>query len=635
MRFTALHRFSLGSVLCMAVFATSGAERCHAQSVTADQKARISELAAMSEKAAQSFKEGQLVACAEVVEKMRGEMIALAAGRKPAVMRAIKPIYARLKRAYGLLEIEGAELELLPAWKDLGMEAGDASGGTNDMDAAVSFTRDLAPWFVSACGNCHVDNSRGQFSMASFDALSRGARGARVFYPGDVKGSRLVEVIESGDMPRGNRKVTPEQLNMLKRWIAEGAKFDGESPATRLTSFRNDSPAVENKATPSAVAMKPKGNETLSFAKDVAPILVENCNGCHIAGRRASGNFRMDSFAQLLRGGDSGEPIAGTNANASLLIRKLKGQSGQRMPAGGRPPLSDEEISLISTWIREGATFDGGSDRLDIESVIAQGWAADASHEELFAWRKDRANAAWSRVLPNENPEESVGSEVVVLGNVSKDRVRDLSGRLEAAIALTKKSLRAPDDQPLVKGGLASYLLKNRYDYSEFGRMTEGRELPKEWNSHWNAETLDVYTVFISDAEVEEKQRDARALKAVAGAYVGSFTGVPFWFAEGVARNLVITNYRRGAPEIATWQAALPAAMQKVSTPKSLLDNRLDEESAGLAGMALTNFMMNKSNRRRFDRMMQLMRDGRTFEEAMTFAFAPPEVVVKAWLGKK
>ncbi len=74
--------------------------------------------------------------------------------------------------------------------------------------------------------------------------------------------------------------------------------------------------------------------ETVSFARDIAPVLKENCNGCHIAGRQASGNFRMDTFAQLLRGGDSGKVIANQKPADSLLVKKLKGEAGLRMPAG-------------------------------------------------------------------------------------------------------------------------------------------------------------------------------------------------------------------------------------------------------------------------------------------------------------
>ena len=53
-----------------------------------------------------------------------------------------------------------------------------------------------------------------------------------------------------------------------------------------------------------------------------------------------------------------------------------------------------------------------------------------------------------------------------------------------------------------------------------------------------------------------------------------------------------------------------------------------------MVGMALTNFMMDRTNRRRFDKLVSLLREGKTFTEATTLTYAPPEALVKSWLGK-
>ena len=87
--------------------------------------------------------------------------------------------------------------------------------------------------------------------------------------------------------------------------------------------------------------MKATGKETVSFAGDVAPLLVESCKGCHINAMRASGGLNMDTFAQLLRGGDSGDIVIPGNGEESLLVKKLRGSMGLKMPAGGRPAFSE------------------------------------------------------------------------------------------------------------------------------------------------------------------------------------------------------------------------------------------------------------------------------------------------------
>ncbi len=115
---------------------------------------------------------------------------------------------------------------------------------------------------------------------------------------------------------------------------------------------------------------------------------------------------------------------------------------------------------------------------------------------------------------------------------------------------------------------------------------------------------------------------------------MGTFKEVPTWFAEGVARNLVVSVNRRTDARVKAWQAALPYAVQKIDKPETLLEERLDEESAGLAGMALTGFMMDRANRRRFDALLTKLREGKGFTEAATESFAPPKAIVKSWLGK-
>ncbi len=110
----------------------------------------------------------------------------------------------------------------------------------------------------------------------------------------------------------------------------------------------NGQPAAPAAPMPAAPVKRATGKETVSFAKDIAPILLQNCNGCHIDAMQVRGGLRMDNFALLLKGGDTGAIVEGGKSAMSLLVRKLKGEEGQRMPAGGRPPLSDEQITLIS-----------------------------------------------------------------------------------------------------------------------------------------------------------------------------------------------------------------------------------------------------------------------------------------------
>ncbi len=597
--------------------------------ITPEQRAKVQEITAGMREAGELFSGEKYVEAAEKITLLQEAIVELMneGGSDKSLQRLVLPLYRRLANAHGKLEIEGAELPPRPSWEELmkGMPAAPEDTAT------ISFSKDLAPWFISTCGNCHINNQRGQFSMASYSDLMKGPPEGRVLFAGAETGNRLVEVIESGDMPRGGGRVTPEQLTALKTWIVEGAKFDGEAPAAPLSSLVEGAQPDTPKPMTTAA---PTGNETVSFSKDIAPLLLQNCNGCHINGQQASGGLRMNNFEQLLAGGDSGAILVKNAPVDSLLVQKLRGMAGARMPAGGRPALAEETIQLIETWIREGATFDGPSATTNIDVVVNRAWAADASHEELYERRKAMASASWGRALPQAKQETIQNNEMFVIGNVPPTRLESIAKGLDNAFAKVKEQFKAPEDQPLIRGGLAVFVLKSRYDYSEFGRMIETRELPREWFGHWRANPVEVYAVLNGGEELTEELLESVALQVTAGAYIASYDGVPFWFAEGVARNLVLTHHRRDDPRVKIWQASLPAAGQRVENASMLLEGRLDEEAAGTVGMSLTNFMMDRSNRRRFDNLMKLLREGRAFDEALTATYAPPAALVRTWLGK-
>jgi hypothetical protein len=99
----------------------------------------------------------------------------------------------------------------------------------------------------------------------------------------------------------------------------------------------------------------------VSFKRQVAPILVRRCLACH-DDRKASGGLNMTTFAALLRGGkELGEAILEPgDPESSELIATIRPGAPIRMPYK-QPPLSGDEIALLSRWVKEGAAFDGPS----------------------------------------------------------------------------------------------------------------------------------------------------------------------------------------------------------------------------------------------------------------------------------
>jgi hypothetical protein len=97
------------------------------------------------------------------------------------------------------------------------------------------------------------------------------------------------------------------------------------------------------------------------FSRDIASLLQENCLACH-GPKKAEGGYRVDTFAELVKPGDSGEvPVPhGEQVGEELLRRLVTDDESERMPAE-LEPLQKEEIELVRRWIAEGAKFDGPS----------------------------------------------------------------------------------------------------------------------------------------------------------------------------------------------------------------------------------------------------------------------------------
>jgi len=88
----------------------------------------------------------------------------------------------------------------------------------------------------------------------------------------------------------------------------------------------------------------------VSFAADVLPVFEQNCTRCHGSARQ-SGGLRLDSFAELMAGGNDGAAVLPGDAASSMLVEMVT--SGE-MPRSASP-LPDEQIQTIIQWVDAGA----------------------------------------------------------------------------------------------------------------------------------------------------------------------------------------------------------------------------------------------------------------------------------------
>ena len=89
----------------------------------------------------------------------------------------------------------------------------------------VSFSADVMPIFEQYCVECHSEESTELgLRLDSYEGVMAGSDYGTVVEPGDPAGSILVDMVEAGDMPEEGDPGPPEQLEIIKTWIAEGAE---------------------------------------------------------------------------------------------------------------------------------------------------------------------------------------------------------------------------------------------------------------------------------------------------------------------------------------------------------------------------------------------------------------------------
>ena len=111
-------------------------------------------------------------------------------------------------------------------------------------------------------------------------------------------------------------------------------------------------------------------SQPVSFARDIAPLLVGRCQGCH-GPQEAQSEYRVDQFALINKPGASGSaPLVPQKPADSPLFQLITSTDpDSRMPKDAEP-LSAAETALVERWITEGATFDGPSPEAPLASYL-------------------------------------------------------------------------------------------------------------------------------------------------------------------------------------------------------------------------------------------------------------------------
>lgn len=204
---------------------------------------------------------------------------------------------------------------------------------------APDFETHIFPLFEANCLSCHGESQpQGDLDLTTRESTLQGGKSGPALVPGSPLESLLLEKLHSGAMPMGADRLSDDQIDLVRRWIEEGARVEEGDTETVAA------------ASADVVA----GHET------VTTILNVKCLLCH--GRRnQEGSLDLQTRASLMEGGASGPAIVPGKPDESLLI--------QRIENSDMPPLKDQarlsvravtssELERLRAWIAAGAPYD-------------------------------------------------------------------------------------------------------------------------------------------------------------------------------------------------------------------------------------------------------------------------------------
>jgi mono/diheme cytochrome c family protein len=95
------------------------------------------------------------------------------------------------------------------------------------------FEKDIRPVLKAHCFDCHGEGEKlkGGLDLRLRRSMLQGGDDGPVIVPGKPDRSLLFKMVQSGEMPKREKKLTREQVALIKGWIAGGAKTARPEPA--------------------------------------------------------------------------------------------------------------------------------------------------------------------------------------------------------------------------------------------------------------------------------------------------------------------------------------------------------------------------------------------------------------------
>ncbi|MEX1231735.1 MAG: c-type cytochrome domain-containing protein [Planctomycetaceae bacterium] len=520
----------------------------------------------------------------------------------------------------------------------------------------VSFEEDVAPIIIERCLLCHkAEKPSGGLALDTFAGMKKGSTNGPLLIPGNANQSRLALRVATPDeklrMPKDGQKLDNEEVQLIALWINQGAKFDGKAEEDKIGSSvkaeedeekKEEKPKSMKEEKPVTIE-KPTGDETVSFKDDIAPWMVVHCVRCHSGDDPRSG-FSLETFEKLMTGGDSGYVIVPTKPEESRIYDLVVTQLPFKMPRG-QGLLKEKNAIALTTWIREGAKFDGPdpaaalTSYVPTEEELRAAELAAMSPEQFSQMRNERSKDQWTRAIPKDQPAQIESAEFLLMGNVSEERLKTLNVWAEKE-ADNLRDIFKETDKPLWKGRLTIFAIKDRFGFEEFNITLHQRTPPAEMLGHAvvTAHQEDAYIVVqdVGDTVTSEspglhlilaEQMTAALMKRKAA-------NLPGWMVQG-AGLAVAARSGEGTEYLEGLKKSIPELLTDVKKPEDIfVDGTFSPSGTAAVGYALVEFLLKSQGGEKFGQLVGRVASGGDVLAALKTVYqAEPAAIAQTFVN--
>jgi hypothetical protein len=380
---------------------------------------------------------------------------------------------------------------------------------------------------------------------------------------------------------------------------------------------------------------KATGTEKVSFVRDIAPTIVNLCTGCH-RGNEPNSGLSVETFENLMRGGDSGRVIVPGNLDGSRLWQLVGAGEQPRMPQG-QARITRKFHADLKTWIEEGAKFDGDDPKLLLrrlvptEDELAMERLAALSPDEFRQMRQQRTEDQWKRVSARTTARFVTSDEFLVYGDASEERLKQVSDWASQYIG-ELRSMFGIKDRPVWKGRLTIFVMKDRFGYTELNQVLQSRSTARDVHGHAFI-TTGFEDAYIAVEDVGDDPAETHGclrlsvLDHITGAYLQQpGTSLPQWVIRGTGlalagRNIGASVYIDGmGPQVLE-------ALKGLTRPDEVFtDGRFGPGEVGPIGYSVVSFMIKAGGPQKFGQFIARLQSGANMAAAVAAVYPPADL---------